>query len=610
MILQALKEYYDRKPDLPRYGFEMKEIPFVVTLDAQGNPRNLESTYEGDGRERRAKLRLVPKAEKKAFGVKSNLLWENPEYALGAAKATGREKNRVAAQHEAFKKRMSDLGDVGDDGLRAVRQFLAKSDKVESLKKYPAWNQLLEEGAVLSFQLLGDPYLVAERPAVKAAIVAALGLTDDARGTCLITGEESVIERLHPVSKRVLGAQTSGANIVAVNNKIQNGNNVGQTPAFSSFRKQQGYNSPVGKEAAFSYTTALNHLLGRDSTQRIQVGDASTVFWSQRANSLEHQVASLFDEPPKDDPDRGVRAVESLFRSIRTGAFSPEDEKPRFYVLGLAPNASRIAIRFWIVDTVKGMSQTIGKHFSDTEIVVPERSNEDWPQWLPLNALLAATANVTNYDSKKPNLVRFRERHYDVRPNLEGDMMRSILEGLPYPQTLLQAAIRRIRAEHDITYPRAALIKACLNRSARFNDPQIKEELHVCLDLNNVNVGYRLGRLFAALERIQIRKFTQKGGKAPNSTIRDKYYGSASGTPVAVFGTLIRLSNHHLANLDNVGERINFENLLGEIMCGIKDFPSYLRLDDQGRFAIGYYHQMQDFFTKKNDDQRPKGDRP
>lgn len=294
-------------------------------------------------------------------------------------------------------------------------------------------------------------------------------------------------------------------------------------------------------------------------------------------------MVDFFGEPPKDDPDRNVRAVASLFQSVHTGAFAPQDDQTRFYVLGLAPNASRIAVRFWVVDTVAGMAGKICRHFEDTRIVHGPRDRDT----LSLFRLLVSTAT----QGKSENIL----------PNLGGDVMRAILEGLPYPQTVLQAAIRRIRAEHDITYPRAALIKACLNRSTRINNPKQKEELHVTLDLTNSNIGYRLGRLFATLERIQIRKFTQKGGKEPNSTIRDKYYGSASGTPVAVFGTLIRLSKHHLANLDNVGERINFEKLLGEIIYGINDFPSYLRLDDQGRFAIGYYHQMQDFFTRKND---------
>jgi CRISPR-associated protein Csd1 len=200
-------------------------------------------------------------------------------------------------------------------------------------------------------------------------------------------------------------------------------------------------------------------------------------------------------------------------------------------------------------------------------------------------------------------------------PNLAGDVVRAVLEGLPYPQTLLQAALCRIRAEQakknkrtgkslpNVTYERAALIKAYLNRAARYHNHKQKEELLVSLDPNNTNIGYRLGRLFATLEKIQIRKFTQNSGKEPNSTIRDKYYGAASGTPVVVFGTLIRLSKHHLASLENIGERVNFEKLLGEIMSGITDFPSHLSLEDQGRFAIGYYHQMQNFFTPKTNNQ-------
>ena len=179
--------------------------------------------------------------------------------------------------------------------------------------------------------------------------------------------------------------------------------------------------------------------------------------------------------------------------------------------------------------------------------------------------------------------------------------MRAILAGLPYPQTLLQAVIRRLRAEREISYPRAALIKACLNRSLRFNKIENTEELKVSLDLNNTNIGYRLGRLFAALERIQ-----SEANPGINATIRDKFYGAASSTPVTVFGNLMRLKNHHLAKLENIGRRVTFDKLLGEIVCGINDFPAHLTLDDQGRFAIGYYHQMQNFFMKKTDNNPEK----
>lgn len=571
MILQALKEYYDRKaadPDsqIAPPGFEWKEIPFILVLSPEGKPVSLDSTYEGTGRDRRAKRYLVPQAEKRASGIAANLLWDNPEYALGAA-TTGKPE-RVSKRHSAFKKRVEDLGATTDRGLIAVRRFLDETDKAFLLKPFgDSWTQLLKEGAYLSFKLAGETGLVAESPAVRAAIQSATSDSTGDKGVCLITGEQDSIERLHAAIKGVWGTQPSGANIVSFN-----------LDAFRSFGKDQGSNAPVGKTVAFAYTTALNHLLGRDSKQRMQVGDASTVFWSEKATQFEQQIVDFFSEPPKDDPDRNVRAVESLFRSIQTGAPPGEEEKTRFYVLGLAPNASRISIRFWIVDTVAGMSEKIRRHFADTRITHGPKDRD----YLPLFRLLVSTAAQGKADN--------------IPPNITGDTMRAILEGLAYPQTLLQGAIRRIRAEHEITYPRAALIKACINRATRHNPNNGEKELNMSLDETNTNIGYRLGRLFAALEKIQ-----QEANPGINATIRDRFYGAASSTPVTVFGNLMRLKNHHLSKLENTGRRVNFERLIGKIMDGITDFPAHLALEDQGRFAIGYYHQMQDFFTKKTD---------
>lgn len=396
-----------------------------------------------------------------------------------------------------------------------------------------------------------------------------LEAADAEKSVCLVTGERDEVERLHPAIKGVWGAQTSGANIVSFNQ-----------PSFCSYAKEQGANSPVGKNAAFAYTTALNHLLGKDSRQRIQVGDASTVFWSSRETAFEAEVADFFGEPPKDDPDRGTRAVAALFKSVESGALAAKAGDVKFYVLGLAPNSSRIAVRFWIVDTVPNMAERFCRHFEDLKIIHGPRD----PETLSLFRLLVSTAA----QGKAEN----------IPPNLAGDTMRAILTGLPYPQTLLQAAIRRIRADHDVSYPRAALIKACLNRSMRFNNATYTEEMKVSLDPNNMNVGYRLGRLFATLEKIQ--SDTNPG---INATIRDRFYGAASSTPVTVFGNLLRLANHHLSKLEKEkpGLAVVRKQLLGEVMGGIQDFPAHLALEDQGRFAVGYYHQMQDFFTSKSE---------
>lgn len=576
MILQALKEYYERKAADPDHalappGFEWKEIPFVIILNPDGVPVSLEQTYEGEGKKRRAKRFLVPQAVKKTSGIAANLLWDNPEYVLGVA-IKGKPE-RVLEQHAAFRKRVDELDAQADEGFRAVKQFLQRNDKLQMIQAFSGvWEQLLKESGNITFGLAGDAGIITDRSSVKNAVIKSCSLNkEEACSICLVSGENESIERLHTAIKGVYGAQTSGANIVSFN-----------LDAFKSYGKDQGANAPVGKTAVFAYTTALNHLLAKDSRQRMQVGDASTVFWAEKPAAMENEFLDFFGEPPKDDPDRGVRAVESLFKSIETGAWMNEaPDRNRFYVLGLSPNASRIAIRFWIVDSVSGMSVKIKQHFDDLRMVHGPRDKDVFSLFRMLVSIAV--------QGKSEN----------IPPNLAGETMRAILEGLPYPQTLLQAAIRRIRAEHEITYIRAAMIKACLNRSIRFKNPDIKEELHMSLDENNINIGYRLGRLFAALEKIQ-----QEANPSINATIRDRFYGAASGTPSAVFGNLMRLKNHHLAKLDSPGRRIYFEKLLGQIIDGVEakiSFPAHLNLEDQGRFAIGYYHQMQKFFTKKTD---------
>ena len=575
MILQELAHYYERKAQDPNSalapeGFEQKEIPFVIVLNEDGALVQIEDTRSLVGKKKRARSFLVPQGVKKTSGVAANLLWDNAEYVLGVV--TKGKPERVIAQHVAFKARLAELP-TDDAGIISINAFLANLPQ-EQLAQDPAWEEIVATNPNLTFQLRGDAELVCQRAEVVAHLLA--GETDatqeTTQGICLVTGQPAEIERLHPSIKGVWGAQSSGANVVSFNQR-----------SFESYGKEgkQGENAPVSKQAVFAYTTALNHLLGKDSAQRMQVGDASTVFWADKECLLENSFASLWSEPGKDDSDRNTRAVKALLESIQQGSLNASDEKTRFFVLGLAPNAARIAVRFWQTGTVKNFSLRIARHFDD--IAIDHAQHE--PPYLSLFRLLVNTAGQGKADN--------------IPPNLGGDTLRAILAGLPYPETLLQGAVRRIRAEQEVNYPRAALIKACINRKIRFqhpNDPAFQEELKVSLDLSNTHPGYRLGRLFAVLEKIQ-----EEANPGLNATIRDRFYGAASSTPVTVFSNLMKLSKHHLAKIDNKGRAVNLEKWIGEIMDGLTDFPALLPIADQGRFAIGYYHQKQAFYAKKSE---------
>ncbi len=569
MILQALDAYYRRKqadPDpakrLPAFGLEDKEIPFVLEIDIGGKLLNLADTRSAVGKKKIGQRFLVPQGVKKTSGVAANLLWDTAEYVLGID--TRGNPERVAEQHAAFRARIEALPeDVRqDDGILAVLAFL-DTFRLEWLATFPALADIQASNPVISFRLHGDVELVCQRPAVVAAT--AHQAEDASDGVCLVSGAPAAIERLHPAIKGVWGAQTSGANIVSFN-----------LDAFNSYGKAQGANAPLGKAAVFAYTTALNHLLARDSRQRIQVGDTSTVFWAEESHTLETAMPDLFGEPPKDSPDRNTDAIKSLYASVASGQFSVGGPNTRFHVLGLAPNAARISIRFWETSTAAELAKRIAQHFDDIAVA---RAPHD-PEHLSLFRLLTGLALLNKADN--------------IPPNLGGEVMRAILEGLPYPATLLNLAVTRCRAEQKPTYARAAAIKASLNRWIRSrNTPE--KEFTPMLDPTNTNPAYRLGRLFAALEKIQ-----EDASPGLNATIRDRYYGAASSTPAAVFPTLLRLSKHHLGKL-NAGLAVNRERLIGEIMDGFDAAtfpPRHLALPDQARFALGYYQQRQGFFTK------------
>ncbi|MBC8438758.1 MAG: type I-C CRISPR-associated protein Cas8c/Csd1 [Deltaproteobacteria bacterium] len=597
MILQALKSYYDRKsldPEsgIPPEGFEIKPIPFLIVIDRNGKFINLEDTREPVGKKLIPRSFLVPRSKPRSAKLSYKttfFLWDHIGYVLEHSNAP-KDDAKAKNQHETWLKSLKEIPPElsSQENISAIQKFY-DSGGIKDVKSHITWDEC-KKGPYcnITFKMAGEELPIPCGQAVQDYIKQELKHPGDesnhsvkglVKSRCLVTGEIDEIVRVHNDTRIGKDAKK----LVSFQRNY----------GFDSFGKEYAFNAPIGKTAEFAYVTALNTLL--KSKSRMLVGDAVTVFWSEKDSDLENQIAAFFREPPKDDPDRGVEAVKGLYNSVKSGVFHIQTDN-RFYVLGLAPNTARISVRFWISGTVAGIAEKIYQHFKDTQIIVPQKHRDDWPQWQSLNALLSATANNTKFDANKSNLVYYRGKYFDVKPNIGGETIRCILEGLPYPHTLFQAAIRRIHAEHDIPYPRAALIKAWINRSTRFKNPQIKEELTMSLDENNTNIGYRLGRLFATLEKIQ-----QEANPGINATIRDRFYAAASGTPSTVFGNLMRLKNHHLAKMDRVGRKIFFEKLLGQIIDGVAaeiSFPAHLSLEDQGRFAIGYYHQMQKFFTK------------
>lgn len=553
MILQALKEYYDRKvtdPDsgIPMLGFEWKEIPFIIVLNHKGEYINLDKMREYEGKKKTTRKFLVPQNAGRTSGISAGFLWDKAGYVLGLGA-------RGKSQKEAFIKR--------------IHEEIPQSIKKEALLKFLETDvqaiiekESVEEQDILTFRFENENELYCESDEIRNIVKSKIS-EENVDGLCLITGTPDKIILTHTDIVGVAGTNKNHGNIVSFN-----------ADPYCSYgnRGKQGKNAPIGKHAVFAYTTALNTLLGKNSKQRIQIGDATTIFWSAKNTRFEDDFSDFFAEPPKDNPNSNTKAIQTLFESPKTGAYNETNDNTNFYILGLSPNVSRISIRFWKSGTIAEFATNIRQHFIDLEITKSQGEQPYYSLWrLLVNAAI-------------------QDKSENIPPSIAGDFMRSIINGTPYPATILQLVLRRIKSDGGNVKPvRAAVVKAYLNRYFRSNKNE--KELSMALDKEQPSQGYQLGRLFAVLEKIQ--EEANKG-----TTIRERYYGSACGSPVTVFPTLMKLKNHHLAKLEK-GRVIYFEKLIGEITGHFNDFPANMSLHEQGRFAIGYYHQRQDFFTKQ-----------
>jgi len=585
MILSALNDYYQRLLDddpknISPPGYSREKISYAIVLADDGAPVDVLDIRDSSGKKPVPRSLSVPQPEKRTVGIKSNFLWDKTSYVLGVSVSSKRSEQEHAAFKEFHRQALASEQDLG---LRALLAFLDawQPGKFRELPAFVRHGEAMLDANVV-FRLGDEQRYLHERPAARAVWtrLSSGSATSSQQGICLVTGERAPLARLHPAIKGVMGAQSSGASIVSFN-----------LESFTSYGKLQGENAPISEQVAFAYTTVLNHLLRRDSRQQLRIGDATVVFWAQApdkagAEEAENLLASFFD--PKDDDARAIKQLHDALEQVRQGLPLRDlqghlEDGTRIFVLGLAPNASRLSIRFWETESLAVFARRLAWHHDDLQL-----EPSPWRTPPPVWRLLLATAPSRDGKAKSE----------DVPPQLAGEVARAILSGGRYPRSLLTTIIMRLRADGEITGARVALCKAILAREARLGDKDTDEGVPpVSLDPTNTDPGYLLGRLFSTLENVQRAAL----GKQINATIRDRYYGAASATPASVFPVLLRSAQHHLSRLrkDKPGFAVNLEKEIGEIVDHLgPTFPKSLRIEAQGHFAIGYYHQTQSRFAR------------
>lgn len=578
-ILGSLVRAYERLPDAPPYGYAMAKIGFLISLNEDGSVANLVDLRTAEGSKREPRELLTPKAPKRTSGIKPCFLWDKTAYVLGvtAGDLTPKQQERLDREHASFRDlHLEVLIGSTDTGLIALRRFL-EAWTIDQFNAFGWSEELKDQNVVFALESDRRPDNIFLHHRDAARILWA-SMQSDASGeaeVCLVSGAMLPVERVHPSIKGVWGGQTAGASIVSFN-----------AAAYESYGHEQGDNAPVSEQAAFAYTTALNIFLSKGSKNRIQIGDASTVFWAdasdaETAETAEDVWLAAFSEIDETQESARVRSVLEGLRNGRTLAdLDPGLSRGvRFYVLGLAPNAARISIRFWYDSDFSDLARNYQRFVQDMRIEPPPR-NGNPPFW----QYLAETA--------------VQKKRENVPPNLAGEWMRAILTGKRYPLTLLTNVLMRIRADGEVNTLRVSMLKAVLTRNFE------RKDTPVALDPDFKDKGYLLGRLFAVYERIQEAAL----GRNVNATIKDKFYGSASAQPRKVFSVIDRNSANHLAKVAKQapGLKVDLERKLSDIMGKLNPaddpYPASLSAQEQALFGLGYYHQRSSFFQTRDND--------
>lgn len=572
MILQALTELFEDlvgQGKLSAPGWSKAKISYALCLDESGAlvavmPTQHEETV-GKKTLLRPNLISLPSTVTRTVGILPNFLWDNSSYLLGVDEK-GKPERSLRCFRAAAELHHQLLSGVDTPAAKAILAYFDTWEP-ENARSCPALADSLQEilkGGNLTFQVNG--IFARDDTAIQAAWSRHYDDGDGELQQCLVTGKLDTAVAVHPAIKGVAGAQSSGAAMISFN-----------APAFCSYGKEQSLNAPVGKYAAFAYTAALNYLIA-DKTNVHRIGDTTIVCWAKGAEPQYTDFAdfSLFGDalPEEWTEDDLHDAMKKLADGLPCPELSLNPDHP-FYILGLSPNSARLSVRFFCRDSFGNLAKHVNAHYERLKILGSRY------RFMPLWALLRETVNLNTTD-KSPS------------PVMAGAVARAVFTGSLYPASLLEATMLRIRAERDITPGRAAILKAYYLKNPHDLCP--KEVLTVSLNESSTNIPYTLGRLFAVYEAVQ-----EAANPGLNATIKDKYFNSASATPAVIFSILGNLSQKHLRKLE-AGQRIYYEKQISALKGVLgESYPTRLSLPEQGSFDLGYYHQNQFRYTKKED---------
>lgn len=581
MILQALVKHYEvlaEQGEVSKLGWCRARVSYALDIDTEGNLQSIiplkTEVQQGNKSRWVSNDYEVPEMVSRSSGVSANFLCDNSKYLLGIDR-DGTGKRVLECFQAAKEKHCGLLESVHSETAAAVKKFFGKWNPMQAGENpllLEKWEDITAGGNLI-FNV-GKQFAQEDAEIRKMWEESLQSGEKEGKEICLVTGQKQAISRIHTVIKGVQGAQSSGAALVSFN-----------APSFESYGKEQSYNAPVGKYAMFAYTTALNYLLShREYVFRL--GDTTIIFWAEDGEEVYQRLFVDLMEPAEDNQEvlKGIFSNLQEGRSIDIEGIQINSEQ-KFYILGLAPNAARLSVRFFYQNYFGNILSNLQEHYKEMEIVRP---SWDETELLGSWRMLSETVNQKSKD-KKP------------QPNMASSVFEAILSGRRYPESLYSNVMIRIRAEQGkITRGRAAIIKACLIRN--YGRQWIKEGIFVGLNEQCNDIAYILGREFAVLEAIQ-----EDANPGINATIRDRYFNSACATPASVFPVLQKLKNSHIRKLEN-GKKKYYEKLMRELQGKIEvkegqsgTFPRRLTLEAQGMFILGYYHQVQKRFEKRED---------